>query len=109
MSQEYGIIIRCLRKKYSVANYQYFKNGNTQQCYIFRRIKYNFCLVVLFVKFQLHISNITKVMNLRIMMGQMRLKTVKRQIYTQALLSSKSILPTIPLMVITLVTFDILD
>ena len=26
----------CLRKKYGVADYQYFENGKTQQCDIFR-------------------------------------------------------------------------
>ncbi len=36
----------CLGMKYSVADYQYFKNGNTQQCNIFRHYKYNFYLVV---------------------------------------------------------------
>ena len=36
----------CLRKKYDVADYQYFKNGKTQQCNIFRYNKYNFRLVV---------------------------------------------------------------
>ncbi len=30
---EYAV---CLRKKYGVADYQHFKNGNTQQCNIFR-------------------------------------------------------------------------
>ena len=35
----------CLRKKYGVADYQYFKNGNTQQCNIFWHNKCNFCLV----------------------------------------------------------------
>ncbi len=35
-----------LRKKYGVADYQYFKNGNTQQCNIFRLPKYSLCLVV---------------------------------------------------------------
>ena len=32
-------------KKYGVADYQYFKNGETQQCDIFRLNKYNHCLV----------------------------------------------------------------
>ncbi len=36
----------CLRKKDGVADNQYFKNGNTQQCNIFRLDKYNFYLVV---------------------------------------------------------------
>ena len=36
----------CLRKKYSVTDYQYFKNGNIQQCNIFRLKKYNSYLVV---------------------------------------------------------------
>ncbi len=34
------------QKKYGVADYWYFKNGNTQQCNIFRNNKYNLCLVV---------------------------------------------------------------
>ena len=33
-------------KKYGVADDRYFKNGNTQQCNIFRHNKYNFCLAV---------------------------------------------------------------
>ena len=33
-------------KKYGVADYQYFKNGDTQQCNIYRHNKYIFCLVV---------------------------------------------------------------
>ncbi len=33
-------------KKYGVADYQYFMNGNTQQYHIFRHDKYNFHLVV---------------------------------------------------------------
>ena len=33
------------QKKYGVADYRYFKNGNTQQCNIFRHNEYNFCLV----------------------------------------------------------------
>ena len=32
-------------KKYGVADYQYFENGKTQQCDIFRLITYNLCLV----------------------------------------------------------------
>ena len=38
----------CLRKKYDVADYQYqyFNNGNTQQCNIFSHKKYNFRLLV---------------------------------------------------------------
>ena len=36
---------RCLIKKYGVADYQYFKNGKTQQCDIFRLNNYNLCLV----------------------------------------------------------------
>ena len=35
----------CLRKKYGVADYQYFENGITQQCDIFRLNKYNLYLV----------------------------------------------------------------
>ncbi len=35
-------ITECLRKKYGVADYRYFKNGNIQQCNIFRHNKYNF-------------------------------------------------------------------
>ncbi len=34
--------IKYLRKKYDMADYLYFKNGNTQQCNIFRCNKYNF-------------------------------------------------------------------
>ncbi len=34
------------QKRYGLANYQYFKNGNTQQYNIFRRNTYNFYLVV---------------------------------------------------------------
>ena len=34
------------KKKYGVADYQYFKNGKTQYCNIFRHDKYNFHLVV---------------------------------------------------------------
>ena len=33
-------------KKYGVVDYQYFGNGETQQCDICRHCKYNFCLVV---------------------------------------------------------------
>ncbi len=33
-------------KKYDVADYRYFKNGNTLQCNIFRHNKYNFHVVV---------------------------------------------------------------
>ncbi len=36
----------CLRKKYGVADYQYFKNGNTQQLNICRHNKYNFSIFV---------------------------------------------------------------
>ena len=42
----------CLRKRYGVADYQHFKNGNTQQCNnfrpynIFRHYKYNFYIAV---------------------------------------------------------------
>ena len=36
----------CLRKKYGVADYEYFKNDNTQQCKIFRHNKCNFSLAV---------------------------------------------------------------
>ncbi len=36
----------CLRKKFSLADYWYFTNGNTQQCNIFRHDKYNSCLAV---------------------------------------------------------------
>ncbi len=39
------VCTRFLRKKYGVADYQYFKNGKTQQCDIFRLNKYNACLV----------------------------------------------------------------
>ena len=35
-----------LKKMYEIANYQYFKNGNTQQCTILRHNKYNFYLDV---------------------------------------------------------------
>ena len=34
------------QKKYGVAGYRYFKNGNSQQCNILRRNKLNFFLVV---------------------------------------------------------------
>ena len=33
-------------KKYGAVDYQYFKNGNTQQCKIYRHDKYIFRLVV---------------------------------------------------------------
>ena len=56
------------REKYGLADYRYFKNGNTQHCNIFRHNKYNFQLLC--VKFQLHMSNVTKVMNLRRMIGK---------------------------------------
>ena len=36
----------CLRKKYGVVDSQYFKNGTTQQCTIFRQNKCNSFLVV---------------------------------------------------------------
>ena len=32
-------------KKYSIADYQYFENGKTKQCDIFRAIKYKLYLV----------------------------------------------------------------
>ncbi len=38
--------IGCLRKKYGLADYRYFKNGNTQQRNIFTHNKYNSCLVL---------------------------------------------------------------
>ena len=34
------------KKKYGVADYQYFQNGNMQHCNIFRLNKYILCLVV---------------------------------------------------------------
>ena len=40
------ILPGCFRKKYSVADYRYLKNGNTWQCNIFRHNKYNFYLDV---------------------------------------------------------------
>ena len=52
-------------------------------------------------------SNITKVMNARGMMGQTGLKTLKQQIYTQAYLVIQ--VPFDPSFLTTLVTFDILD
>ncbi len=56
----------CLRKRYGVEDYQYFKNGYIQQCNIFTHNKYNFRLVGC----ELHMWNRTKVMNLRRMIGQ---------------------------------------
>ncbi len=60
------------QKMYGVTDYQYFKNGNTQQCNIFRHGKkrVNIIVIKLCVKFQSRISNVTKVMNVRGMMGQ---------------------------------------
>ncbi len=52
------------KKEYRVTDYQYFKNGNTQQCNIFRHNKYNFLVVC-------EVSTLSKVMNTRTMMGQM--------------------------------------
>ncbi len=61
----------CLRKKYGVADYEYFKNDKTQQCKISDIINATF--FQLFVKFQLHILYIKKVKNLRRMMDQLGL------------------------------------
>ena len=60
--------------------------------------------------FQFHMLNVTKVMNLRRMMSHTGLKTIKRQIYTQALFYHPGpFWPIIPFAVITfLVTFDII-
>ncbi len=55
-------------KKYGVADYQYFQNGNTQQCNIFRHNKYNIRLVVCEISISLIMSNVTKVMTFRRMM-----------------------------------------
>ncbi len=43
--QYYIVYTGCLRKKYGVAYYQYFENGKTQQCDIFRLNQHNLCLV----------------------------------------------------------------
>ena len=51
----------CLRKKYGVANYQYFKNGSTWQ-YIFRHENATF--IDLCVKLQLNVSNIIQLWTL---------------------------------------------
>ena len=102
------ILPECLRKKYEVADYQYFKNGNTQQSNIFRHNKYNFQLVV--CEFKLNMSNVTKVMNLRRVMDQTGLiDNQTTNLYTSIFYHPSPFWPIIPLMVITLVTFDILD
>ena len=48
LSEQALIHTGCLRKKkkYGVADYWCFKDGNTQQCHIFRHTTYNLCLVV---------------------------------------------------------------
>ena len=83
-------ITGCLRIKYGVADYWYFKNGNTQQCNIFRHNKYIFCLVV--CEFPIHMSNVTKVMNLKRMMGQTGLRLSNKKFLHKRILSSESIL-----------------
>ncbi len=40
------MVVQGVSKKYGVANYKYFNNGDTQQCNLFRHNKYNFYLVV---------------------------------------------------------------
>ena len=50
------VCTECCRKKYGVADYQYFMN--IKQCNIYRYDKYNFQLQC--AKFQLHILNVTK-------------------------------------------------
>ena len=60
---EKWILPECHRKKYGVPDFRYFKNGIN----IFISNKYNFCLVVCKISTQL---KVTKVMNLRRMIGQ---------------------------------------
>ncbi len=43
--QKHGIKVLGVSEKF-VADYQYFKNSNKQQCDIFKHNKYNFYLVV---------------------------------------------------------------
>ena len=43
-------------EKYGVADYWYFKNGTTQQYYIFRQNKYNFYLDVCEISTPIHVK-----------------------------------------------------
>ena len=69
-------------KKYGVADYQYFKNGNTQQCNIFRHNKYNFWLLVYEISTTYVKRN--KIYELEKTEGSNGTKTIKGQIYAQA-------------------------
>ncbi len=102
---------RCLRKKYGVADYQYFKNGNTQQCNIFRHNKYNFYLIACEISSPYYVMpSITKVMNLRRMVvKQQDLDYQMTNLHTRVFYHQSPFWPIVPRAVITLVTFDIWD
>ncbi len=72
----------CLRKKYGVADYRFFKNGNTLQSNNFRHVKYDFCLVAYEILTPYIKCN--KSYELEMNDGSNRTQTVKGQIYTQA-------------------------
>ena len=63
------IVPWCLRNKYGAADFDMLRMATHNNVMIFSDI-INTTFVKLFVKFQLHISNGTKVMNLRRMMAQ---------------------------------------
>ncbi len=89
---------RCLRKKYGVADYRYFKNGNTQQYNTLRHTKYNFrfcffcfvlclCFLFLFCFCEISTPDVKRNESYEVEKnyGFNGTQTTKRQIYTQVL------------------------
>ena len=94
------------KKKYGVAYYQYFKNGNTQQCNILWHNKYNFRLCEISTPYVKPDESTWEEWWVKRDLDYQR-----TNLYTNIILfyHPSPFLPIIPLMVITLVTFDILD